>query len=394
MADRSVDRAGTGRARPRSASGGPVVPIAARSRDTLAAALVAVSVAASLGACHRAAPPAAETVPGDGSVTVPEKSSLRERLRFEVVEVRNIKPRLLAPAAVEADPSRLARIVPPLTGQVRRLLVRQGEAVTKGQPLFVLDAPDLVAAEADYLRAKTVLVQSERALNRQKDLFGHSVAAQREVEEAQTAFEVAREDVRRAEMRLKLLGVDLADLEAPLTVRSPLAGQVLSVATAPGEFRNDPTSPLLTVADLSTVWVTANVPEKDVERVHVGEETSARVAAFPSQEFKGKVLFIDSLLDADTRSVKVRIQFENPATRLKPGMFATVSFFGAAAPTIVVPTGALLVSDTNYVWVEKVPWTFVRRPVVVVSQDRDTAVIGEGLKPGDKIVVHDGALLQ
>jgi cobalt-zinc-cadmium efflux system membrane fusion protein len=327
-------------------------------------------------------------------MVVAQGSPLRNQLEIAVVERRAVRPHFLAPASVEADPARLAKITPPLTGQVKQLLVRQGELVQKGQPLLVIDAPDLVTARADVLRARTVLLQTEQALRRAQDLLAHSVAAKRDVEEAQAARDVARDDLNRAEKRLRLLGIQSADVDAPLVVRSPLAGQVLSLATAPGEFRNDATTPLLIVADLSTLWVTASVPERDVDRVHARDEASIRVAAFPTREFPGRVLFIENVLDADTRTVKVRIQLQNPDALLKPGMFATVTFFGSPTATIVVPTTALQVADGTFVWVETAPWTFVKRPVQIASQDRDNAIVAAGVQPGEKIVVRNGALLQ
>jgi membrane fusion protein, heavy metal efflux system len=367
------------------------------ARPARAVALVYVVLVLGTG-CGRHGPAAqnatSDTGLDDGSITVSEGSPLRGKLKLETVESRPVRSRLLAPASVEADPARMARIVPPLAGQVKQLFVRQGELVTKGQPLFVLDAPDLVTARADFLRAKSVLVQAENALRRQQDLFEHAIAAKREVEDAQTAHDVARDDLKRSTVRLKLLGIDSGDLDEPLTVRSPLSGQVLSLATSPGEFRNDVTTPLLVVADLSSLWITASVPERDVQRVHVGDDALARVAAFPSLEFKGRILFIENVLETDTRSVKVRIQFDNTEGRLKPGMFATVSFLGAAAPAIVLPTTALQVGETTYVWVERSPWTFVRRPVQLASENSESAVVADGLKPGERVVVQNGALLQ
>lgn len=373
------------------------VRIVLTARSARAAAL-ACSVLVLGNGCGRHGPatPSVRNDTGldDGSITVGEGSPLRGKLKLETVESRPVRRRLLAPASVEADPARMARIVPPLAGQVKQLLVRQGQLVKKGQPLFILDAPDLVTARADFLRAKSVLVQAENALKRQQDLFEHAIAAKREVEDAQTAFDVARDDLKRSTVRLRLLGIDSGDLDEPLTVRAPLSGQVLSLATSPGEFRNDVTTPLLVVADLSSVWITASVPERDVERVHVGDDALARVAAFPSQEFKGRILFIENVLETDTRSVKVRIQFDNAEGRLKPGMFATVSFLGPAAPAIVLPTTALQVGETTYVWVERTPWTFIRRPVQLASESSDSAVVADGLKPGERVVVQNGALLQ
>jgi len=346
-------------------------------------------------ACQRvqASPPPAEER-GDGTVAVAADSPLREKVVVAAVESREVRATLLAPATVEADPAHMAKIAPPLTGRVRSVFVRQGESVKKGQPLFSLDAPDLVAARADFLRARSVLLQAEQVLRRQKDLLEHSIAAQRDVEEAQTGFDVARDDLNRAEVRLRLLGIDSGEMEAPLTVRSPLDGQVLSLAAAPGENRNDSTLPLLVVADLTSLWVTASVPERDVERVHVGDAARISVAACGGRALQGRVLFIENVLDADTRTAKVRIRLENPDLRLKPGMFATVGFEGAPAPALVVPTTALFVGETaSYVWVEKSPWNFVRRDVELGAQERDTAVVAKGLASGERIVVKNGALL-
>ena len=332
---------------------------------------------------------------GDESIAVPADSPLRAKLVVAAADTRDVRPKLLVAASVEADPARLAKITPPLTGRVKNLFVRQGEIVKKGQPLFELDAPDLVAARADFLRARSVLLQAEQVLRRQKDLLEHSIAAQRDVEEAQTAFDVARDDLDRAGVRLRLLGIDSGGLDAPLTVRSPLAGQVLSLATAPGEFRNDSTTPLLVVADLTSLWVTASVPERDVDRVRPGDEARIQVAAFGDRTFSGRVLFIESVLDTDTRTAKVRIQLENHDLRLKPGMFATVAFVGAPVPSLVVPTTALFVSQAaSYVWVEKSPWSFVRREVELGAQERESAIVIKGLASGERIVVKNGALLQ
>ncbi len=358
--------------------------------------LVAVCLAGSTG-CRREARAGLQGAapPDDGCFSVPEGAPLRQKLIVASVERRDVRSKLLAPASVEADPAHLAKVAPPLTGRVRNLFVHQGELVRKGQALFELDAPDLVAARADSLRAKSVLVQAEQALRRQKDLLEHSIAAQRDVEEAQTGFDVARDDFKRAEVRLNLLGVDSGELEAPLTVRSPLAGQVLSLATAPGEFRNDSTTPLLVIADLTSLWVTASVPERDVEKVRVGDTARIEVAACGERALKGRVLFIENVLDADTRTAKVRIQLQNPDLRLKPGMFATVEFEGVPVPALVVPTTALFVGETaSYVWVEKSPWSFVRRDVELGAQERDTAIVAKGLASGERIVVKNGALLQ
>lgn len=326
---------------------------------------------------------------------VPVNSPLRKRLHTEPVELRTVRRHFAAPATVEADPARAARITPPLAGRVVRLFVHFGESVQKGAPLLALDSPDLVASQTDYLRAKSALGQAERTLARQKDLFEHGIGAQRELEQAQTERDLARSELQRAEIRLHLLGIDPGHLGEPLMVRSPINGRVIEFAVAPGEFRNDLSVPLMTVADLSIVWVTANVQEKDIRRVRPGQDSTATFAAYPGESFPGKVLFVGDLLDPETRTIKVRIAFTNPNQWLKPGMFATVTFTETAAAEVLVPTSALvLIGDKSYVFVVTAPFTFERRSVEAGEQIDHSTIITSGLSGGEHIVTRDALLLQ
>jgi len=349
------------------------------------------------GCRSQATPPAEQpTLSRTGDlVSIPDGSPLRARIKVGPATVQPVREHLVTPASVEADPSHLAKIAPPVPGRVVKLFVRFGDSVKQGQPLLALDSPDLAAAQADYLRAKSALVQTERTLSRQRDLAEHGIGAKREVEQAETEQATATSEQERATMRLKLLGLDPGSLGIALTVRSPISGRVTELQVAPGEFRNDPNSVLLVVADLSTVWVTANVQEKDIRRVHKGDDASATFAAYPGEEFKGNVLSVGDLLDPDTRTIKVRIAFENPETRLKPGMFATVTFTGPPVNEVMVPTRALvLIGDESFVFVETAPWQFKRRVVQPGEQQGDSTVIGSGLRQGERVVVEDAVFLQ
>ena len=155
-----------------------------------------------------------------------------------------------------------------------------GDSVKKGDELLLLDSPDFGGAEADYARARTALTQTEHSLERQQDLAAHGIVGQREVEQAKTDRDSALSDFNRTKDRLRLLGMDpdKTTLGSPLIVRSPLTGKVLDILAATGEFRNDPTAPLMTVADLSDIWVTANVQEKDIHFVHRGDPAVATFA--------------------------------------------------------------------------------------------------------------------
>lgn len=330
-------------------------------------------------------------------VTVPPKSPLASRLQVEPAQTTTIHRQVTAPASVEADPARYARILPPLNGRVLQLFVHPGDSVTKGQELLAIDAPDFVGAQTDYAKARSVLAQAGRALTRQEDLAAHGIIGQRDVDQARTDRDTALSDFNRTKDRLRLLGMDpeKTQLGAPLIVRSPVSGKVLDVLTATGEFRNDPTAPLMTVADLSDIWVTANVQEKDIHYVHRGDPAVATFAAYPTESFQGKVLFVADVLDPDTRTAKVRIAYPNKDGRLRPAMFANVILKTWDTQELTVPTTALVMSgDRTTVFVQVAPNTYEQRPVVPGEQHGDRTIIISGAQAGEKVLIREGALLQ
>jgi membrane fusion protein, heavy metal efflux system len=141
--------------------------------------------------------------------------------------------------------------------------------------------------------------------------------------------------------------------------------------------------------------VTANIQEKDLRRIHQGDEATATFSAYPGESFVGKVLFVGALLDTDTRTIKVRIALDNPKSRLKPGMFASVSFRGKPEPELVCPAAAVVVvGDKSNVYVETAPWEFERRPIEAVDQVGDRLVVTRGLSLGTRIVTSNAVLLQ
>jgi cobalt-zinc-cadmium efflux system membrane fusion protein len=151
----------------------------------------------------------------------------------------------------------------------------------------------------------------------------------------------------------------------------------------------------MTVADLSTVWVTANVQEKDIHYVHKGDPAVAIFAAYPTERFSGKVLFVADVLDPDTRTAKVRIAFDNSDGRLRPAMFATVTLKTWDTSELTVPTSALVMAgDHTTVFVKVAPRTFEQRAVQTGEQQGGRTIIKGGLQPGEQVLVREGALLQ
>jgi cobalt-zinc-cadmium efflux system membrane fusion protein len=329
-------------------------------------------------------------------VTVPERSPLRTKLAIEPVAEKEVERSLILPAVVEADPAHLVKVLPPLAGRVIKLEVQLGERVTAGRPLVVIDSPDLAAAYADYDRGKVILALALKSRDRQRGLAKIGGSAEKDLQQAETDYVTAEAEFRRAEARLKQIGVDAETTEKSrtVTVAAPMAGSVIDLGVAPGAYWNDPTAALMTVADLATVWVTASVPEKDTALVSKGQSADVIFPAYPGEVFKGRVLFVSDVLDADTRRTRVRIAFDNPGTRLRPGMFANVTFHAPSQRAPVVPASALVLKDdATQIFVETVPWTFEARTVDIGFQQGDQVVLAGGAKAGERIVVKGGVLL-
>lgn len=368
-------------------------------RSCLFRSLFAFVLVASAVGCKKDAAATDSTPPpmverhGD-DLFLPEGSPLRARIKVDAVTTEEVQRQLTAPATVEAVPTRMAKIAPPLAGRITKLFVHFGDAVKPGTPLFSLDSTDLVSAQSDYLKAKSALAQAELSLARQKDLTEHGIGAQRELEQATTDRDTAKDELERTQTRLSLLHVGPGNVGGLLTVTSPIAGRVIDLSTAPGQYQNDPATVLMIVADLSSVWVTASVQEKDIRRVQQGDDATATFTAYPGEAFTGHVLFVGDLLDPDTRTIKVRVEFDNSDRRLKPGMFASVTFKNKAIPEVVVPTTAVVLSgEKSQVYVEKAPWTFEKRPVELGDQLNGRVVIARGLDVGNRIIEENAVMM-
>jgi cobalt-zinc-cadmium efflux system membrane fusion protein len=162
----------------------------------------------------------------------------------------------------------------------------------------------------------------------------------------------------------------------------------------PGNLINDPTQPIMTIADLSTVWVTALVTEKDLATVTKDEDAEVRLTAYPDRVLHGKVAFVSDIVEPDSHRNKVRIAFANPDYTLKPNMFGTFTLAAPKQTRVVVPTSALLMNnDRTSVFVAVAPWTFQRRTVDPQLEEGSSVTIRSGLSAGEQVIVRGGVLL-
>jgi cobalt-zinc-cadmium efflux system membrane fusion protein len=328
-------------------------------------------------------------------IVVPATSPLRLRLTVEEPTMKEVSHTLVLPAVVEADPARTVKVMPPVTGRVVDLKAQLGTRVAAGDVLAVIDSGDLALAIADHEKARSALKLTKQTLDRLLVLEKSSAISTKEREQAQSDFAQAQSELERSESRLSAIGVS-ADQKANsrlLSVKSPVSGSVIDLQVAPGAYVNDPTAVMMTIANLDTIWITANVPEKDTSFVAKDQPVTVTFPAYPDKVYEGKVLFVSDVLEPDTRRTKVRIAFDNPDHHLKPGMFASVSFSAPMLTRLVVPTSALLMSnDRTSVFAEVAPWTFERRDVETEYEEGNSAVIRTGLNPGERVIVKGGVV--
>jgi cobalt-zinc-cadmium efflux system membrane fusion protein len=329
-------------------------------------------------------------------IVVPPASPLRSYLVLANAVSKEISHRLVLPAVVEADPGRTVKVLPPLAGRVVSLKVQLGERITQGQELAVIDSGDLAQAYSDDQKARTLLGLTKQIFDRQFALEKGGGAAVKDREQAQSDYAQAQSELDRAETRLRSLGVSADQLERTslLSLKAPISGSVTDLEVASGDFLNDPTAAIMTIANLDTVWVTANVPEKDTSFVFAGQPVDVAFPAYPGATFSGKVLFVSDVLEPDTRRTKVRIAFDNPNNKFKPNMFANASFAAPMVSEIMVPTSALVMNNNSTsVFIEVAPWAFERRDVEISHQEGQDAVIKSGVNDGEHVVVRGGVRL-
>jgi cobalt-zinc-cadmium efflux system membrane fusion protein len=346
---------------------------------------------------HGGSQPGAPAVMRQGArIFVPENSALRQRLTVMPAPTRLESGKITAPGIVEADPARTLPVLPSGAGRVQSLKVALGDRVQRGAVLAVIDSPDLAQAYDDNDKAASSARLAAANLRRSEEQFKIGATAQRDLDQARSDNAQAAAEYFRTRARLRAMDApeDARGAGRLLRVRAPMNGSVTALATAPGAVINDITQSIMSIADLSVVWVTALVAEQDLATLAPGQDAEVSIAAYPDRTLHGKVLFVPDVIEADSRRNKTRIAFGNPGYALKPNMFATVTLHGPARTRVVLPSSALLMNnDRTTVFVATAPWTFERRTVEPLLEESSQVTIASGVQPGEQVVVKGGILL-
>ena len=359
---------------------------------------VVVTLGLAVSACSRTNDDIAQAPPftvENGLIKVPSASPLRKELVIQAVESRQAPHALSFPANVEADPARTANVLPPLAGRVKALKVGLGDHVSKGQLLAVLDSGDLAQAYADVEKARDALDLAKKSLSRARGVQAAGGNARKDLESAQSGYNQALAEFDRAQTRLATLGGKAGSAAQPaMQITAPTGGYITALSVSPGTYVNDSTAAMMVIANLDSVWITADVPEEDAGLVAKGQAVDAQLSAYPNQVFHGAVSFVSPVLQADTRRELVRAVFANTDDKLKPNMYANVSIDVPQPAQVFVPESALLMNnDSVTVFVEVSPWTFQRRTVDLSYDESSGTRVLQGLKAGDRVIVRGGVLL-
>ena len=371
--------------------------------------------------CKRAAPSNASSTQPSAATS---DSAQSHAIEIEIVAPQPIAGTILATGKILVPEDRMANIGPVHEGRIVRLYAGQGSNVKKGQKLADLESADIDQAEADYLKAfadydnarRTSAAEvkfAQATYDRTKMLYEKTITAGKNLQAAEHDLELAkasaassvagtRAALTSARRHLLILGLKESDVDklasksslgAVFSLTSPIAGIVIERnGTIGATVASD--ANVFKIIDISRVWIDANVFEKDLERVKRGQEVKVAVPAFPGSSFSGRVILVSSVVDPETRSVKVRTEVPNPDGRLKPDMFANVGIITDLHRTAIsIPQSAVLNDGGKTVVFVSEGSGYKKRVVTAGIQGNDRVEIIDGLMAGDKVVVKGNYLL-
>ena len=366
-----------------------------------------------------------DSLPVDPPVTAPDTHTVRltgpqmQRITLATISLQGFREEKVATGKIAFNEEWLTPVFSSYAGRVTRVLAKPGDTVKPGAPLLELYTPELVQAQADVIgtatttlaKAKTAFTLAQRTEERQHQLYLEKAAALKDWQQAQADVQNAASDVRAAAAallaardKLRAFGKSEAEIarieqgrtDRAVVVTAPLAGTITTRKVGPGQYiRQDNTEPLFVIADLTQMWMLANVYEADVPWMHVGQPVEVHVLAYPNEVFTATVTHIGAAVDPTTHRVDVRAVVDNHAQKLKPEMFATFHIitqtdlhYPAVPLSAVVRDG-----DKASVWVAQPEQQFVRREVTLGLEQQGYVQIRSGVQVGESIAAEGGLLL-
>jgi membrane fusion protein, heavy metal efflux system len=325
-------------------------------------------------------------------------------VKVERVDEREFPREKQAVGTIDFNEEMLTQVFTPYQGRIIGLFAKVGDEVKKGQTLFTIDSPDLLAADSNLIAAAGVLDLTTRNLARLRKLYETRAVSQHDLEQAVSDQQTAEGTLRAARDAVRIFGKTEPEIDQivkerkadpTLVVPSPISGRITARNAAPGLLVQPGNAPApFTVADISTMWMLANVAERDVPAFRAGQEVSVSVVSFPGEIFKGHISTMDSMVDPNSRRLLVRSEIADPKHELRSGMFATYAIrVGDPVRSPAVPLdGVVREGDgTMTVWVTTDRRRFTQRTVKIGMAKDGFRQILVGLQPGE-LVAGEGAV--
>ena len=375
-----------------------------RSSHALAIAFIVMATAVSFAGCSKSDDNAQKAAGTASNVTL--TAAQRQNIHLYTVAPSKFHKAIETSGAVDFDNDQATSVLAPFSGPVSRLAVSPGDKVKAGDALATVESPDFAAAISAYRKSISSAQTLRRLADLDKDLIEHQGISRREQEQAESDALNAEADRDAASQALVGMNIDpqtIKDIQqgrpASRTsgiIRSPITGTVVERLITPGQLLQAGTTPCFTIADLSRVWVMAQVFGADVASVNAGD-TAVVETGTGARNLSGSVDNVAALVDPNTRSVAVRVAVDNPGGILKKQMYVHVRLQARQESTgLLIPVSAILRDDENlpFVYVAQSDGSFARQHVTLGYRSGDQYDISEGVKVGDQIVVDGGLFVQ
>jgi len=318
------------------------------------------------------------------------REASRPFIETEIVSGAKTGVSVTAPARADFRDGAVSQLGAPLDGRIVKVHVQIGDRVREGDPLLTLDCPDAAEMRAAVETSTASLREAHSALDRQNRMLQQGVGTERERIAAETRVSELEAELARVQADVAFVGMGTG---TSVVVRAPISGSIISRRATVGMTVQKGTEPIVEVGDPSAIWIVADVFERDLPLVREAARVHIQLSSL-NGTLDGHVVSIGGIVATGLRTAPVRIAIEHTPFTLRPGMYGRVQI-DSATVNLTLPTEAILIKDgkESFVYVEKDPLTFVRRPVVVAQHAETGRVqIVSGIAPGDKVVVR-GALL-
>jgi cobalt-zinc-cadmium efflux system membrane fusion protein len=332
--------------------------------------------------------------------TIP--SEQMSHVQVLTVEPTTLTRTLRLTGAVAYNNFRTTPVITQVSGPVNRIVVVPGQKVKQSEPMLYVASPDYSQLRTNYLKAKDAYSLAQKAYVRAQDLYQHKAIAEQALEQAESAEVQAGGDLVAAEAALKVLGITDPDalVKAPPTfevpVKSPISGEVVEQDVSAGQLIQAGATQCYMISDISNVWVLVNIYQKDLPYIRVGDPVTIQTDAYPDV-FHGRISFVASFLDPNTRTLPARIETRNPGDKLKKDMYVTATVnAGMIRKAFALPDAAVLRDTENQPFVYAAEGTnqFGRRSVTLGESLNGQTEIMSGLKAGDRVIGNGSLFVQ